>query len=238
MKDVDWNTLITSAPNSEGSHPSYEGCGLKWVDIKQMSLFGGHPSYEGCGLKSDLTAVRNVSALSSFVWRMWIEIDIFLHAHTAVAVILRMKDVDWNIGYIFKVIKPYRHPSYEGCGLKFLRAARTFQVLRHPSYEGCGLKWHLWDIGQCRKSHPSYEGCGLKWYTQQCNYFRQKSSFVWRMWIEINGDKIVVNVTASSFVWRMWIEILLYIGSYVTFGVILRMKDVDWNTYSDATSAM
>ena len=52
MKDVDWNDLAVSHSSGMRSHPSYEGCGLKFKTGTSL------PSSES----------------SSFVWRMWIEI--------------------------------------------------------------------------------------------------------------------------------------------------------------------
>ena len=185
MKDVDWNTATLTDLWADTRHPSYEGCGLKRIACPAQP--------QDCG--------------SSFVWRMWIETSATSAIGLAVTVILRMKDVDWNLIRLMHCIRRTGHPSYEGCGLKhYMRLTdhNVAVILRmkdvdwnikcvvkhlfeksHPSYEGCGLKY-LWfdDAGQAF-SHPSYEGCGLKFYTGCTKERTDKSSFVWRMWIEI-----------------------------------------------------
>ena len=95
MKDVDWNRIGDIRPSLLHGHPSYEGCGLKCLRPYLHTAFAGHPSYEGCGLKFGKTWMCCGCHVSSFVWRMWIEM------------------IYWNAER-----KNRSHPSYEGCGLK------------------------------------------------------------------------------------------------------------------------
>ena len=166
MKDVDWNKHKSSPTYSKTVILRMKDVDWNYWRNAELVFLECHPSYEGCGLKSADDAHRGKRFMSSFVWRMWIEISLRRFIKWHIAVILRMKDVDWNTA---KAQAP-------------------------------------------RKS--------------------QWSSFVWRMWIEMALYRPYYRPWWSSFVWRMWIEIALFFDIFKVWEVILRMKDVDWNSSS------
>ena len=118
VKDVDWNTYRWCRIGTAHSHPSCEGCGLKSVAKDMLDLGPSHPSCEGCGLKFQKNYKAELLKLSSFVWRMWIEIRVGGGTPISRVVILRVKDVDWNGTVVLLALADICHPSCEGCGLK------------------------------------------------------------------------------------------------------------------------
>ena len=151
---------------------------------------------------------------SSFVWRMWIEIRARCIEHWQNWVILRVKDVDWNLA----------HAGYYACRCVILRVKDVdWNKCRHDSSDGASR-------------HPSCEGCGLKCIRRHIRWRRTESSFVWRMWIEIITHAITHIVGLSSFVWRMWIEMAVSLSNSNSAKVILRVKDVDWNAKGKVAS--
>ena len=140
MKDVDWNTRGFASPAGtfvilRMKDVDWNPGGLFWISITMS-----HPSYEGCGLKSKYLTMLLHYIVSSFVWRMWIEITPSSGTIHTAPVILRMKDVDWNFKSIIQIVTCLCHPSYEGCGLKYRGSLHHLIFRCHPSYEGCGLK--------------------------------------------------------------------------------------------------
>ena len=143
-----WRMWIEIPPIIKGligllRHPSYEGCGLKftwyiitsktrkssfvwrmWIEILGSVIVT--PCWPSSFVwrmwieiyYSDVTMTKENA--SSFVWRMWIEISETSNSIYKVLVILRMKDVDWNLDRFRMVWMDMSHPSYEGCGLKYM----------------------------------------------------------------------------------------------------------------------
>ena len=146
-------------------------------------------------------------------------------------VILRMKDVDWN--------KPTTTDYLVG-----------MVILRMKDVDWNGSETS--NRGGAGR-HPSYEGCGLKYDLAAYYVDKTKSSFVWRMWIEIfalfnsNAQTIVIlrmkdvdwnkPKTFGSLISRIILRMkdvdwnLLILLWLIDLPVILRMKDVDWNWY-------
>ena len=144
-------------------------------------------------------------------------------------VILRMKDVDWNWNQLYKGLKNFCHPSYEGCGLKFHWCNGKIGDTRHPSYEGCGLKYKCFNFRIANVCHPSYEGCGLKCNFGICIHKSTRHPSYEGCGLKSSFWYQTTQKEASSFVWRMWIEINISYTPPIYSLVILRMKDVDWN---------
>ena len=123
------------------SHPSWEGCGLKWficalvIYSPPSPLLGGvwieiprrhrgttrlprHPSWEGCGLKCNASLQSSPLRLSPLLGGVWIEIEWNLTLSEGIGSPL--------LGGVWIEIKSLSgtpagqtsHPSWEGCGLK------------------------------------------------------------------------------------------------------------------------
>ena len=119
VKDVDWNAKNISFWSVVSCHPSCEGCGLK-CSLSEMTALSARSSFVWRMWIEILQAVTgSYDNLSSFVWRMWIEMLISQPPRCPKLVILRVKDVDWNIGCKCAYHAHNRHPSCEGCGLKW-----------------------------------------------------------------------------------------------------------------------
>ena len=231
VKDVDWNTLSMRSLISSSRHPSCEGCGLKYQAPHGIPPQLRHPSCEGCGLKYLGTGCLWWCPASSFVWRMWIEIQISAVLCLLQYVILRVKDVDWNVGSSSHFTANAVILRVKDVDWNYPHWSIAWSHGRHPSCEGCGLKCDIVELFKLYNGHPSCEGCGLKFILPQMLKLCLRSSFVWRMWIEISWALYGRLLISSSFVWRMWIEISQALWCTLRSWVILRVKDVDWNNH-------
>ena len=74
VKDVDWNISFHSLQRYDTVILRVKDVDWNIQRIWFAAVITRHPSCEGCGLKSVLVAALRFPVLSSFVWRMWIEI--------------------------------------------------------------------------------------------------------------------------------------------------------------------